>query len=304
MTLYGQSLDVSTRARVQFDTVDMGEEESVRRVFAASVAARTAGNVALRRYIESLYPSEHKLATAAVEGAASAGLRITAETQEAHLTNKVAAGELGTALELYRDLIAHRITPTKGTYSVLMRLCLERQSAAACRSLYQDMVRRGVQGDGEVYEYLLTSLAYERPVQWELAIEIFDRLNTKYPHLVTNRTYNGLMRVYLAMRPFEWRVCYNCYYEMRLKHQTLPLTWDSYYLVAEAMRLGRAPWHRRVLTFFDAFVNLTTPKDKEFWIGMVVFVVVGMTLKTVVARLLMVLAFYIMYPNGGQEVKY
>ena len=89
----------------------------------------------------------------------------------------------------------------------------------------------------------------------------------KSTNMATSSTYNALMRVYMAMEPFEWRVVYNCYFEMRNSKPKVPISWESYHLVAEAMRRGEASRTRRVITYIDAWIQLTSIGSARFIMG-------------------------------------
>lgn len=98
---------------------------------------------------------------------------------------------------------------------------------------------------------------------------------------ISASTYNALMRVYLNMDPFEWRVVYNCYYEMRNSRPKIRITWESYHLVAEAMRRGEAGRFRRLLTYLDAWFQLTNLGSWRFISGLFVYCCIGMLVKTI-----------------------
>ncbi len=254
---------------------DLKSSDGVRVAFENSVKARTVGNASVARYIRSLEGTEYALAEAAVAGSRQGGLRIDAATHEALLEKLVDGGQLRTAMETYRDMIRSRITPTANTYALLMRLCGDRNSHTAVMTLFEEMQRRGVQPTSDAYETVLTSIANTQPVQWQIAVEIFDKLAAKNPKLLNVRVYNGMMRVYNNMTPFDWRIVYNCYFELRSKHSkgTHFITWESYDLVARAMHRGRAGWYRRSLTFVDAWFNMANIRSWAFWRGALIFVV-------------------------------
>merc|ERR1719456_906644 len=78
------------------------------------------------------------------------------------------------------------------------------------------------------------------------------------------------MQVYLHMTPFDWRVVYNAYYELRYHKPKIVFGWNSYQLVDEAMRRGKAGRWRRFVTFFDAWCQITVWWSRDFWFGIIV----------------------------------
>ena len=279
---------LSASGPVELDGVgDLSSPDGVHTAFANSVRARTVGNATLTRYIKEVNEADYNLAEAAVRGAREAGLRIDPTTHEALLGKLVEAGQLRPAMELYRDMIQHRVTPTAKTYAILMRLCMDRGSHSAVTTLFSEMQRKGIQPTSDAYEVVLTSISCTTPVKWELAVQIFDSVSAKNPKLITARVYNGLMRVYLNMSPFDWRIVYNCYFELRSKHNNgLMLTWESYELVELSMKRGRAGWYRRSMTFVDAWFNMTHIKELRFWKGCAMYAFFMLFIKFPVAYLL------------------
>lgn len=246
--------------------------------------ARTVGNSALRKYIHQRHDSEIDLVEAAVEGCKNGGLKVDEKTSEVILHRLVEAGRVKKALELHSTMTKSHMTPTSAAYNILMRMCLERGMPGSVESLFDDMSKRGRSPDAESYELVISALAAESPPKWEKAIAIFDRITTRSDrssavNKISAKTYNALMRVYLNMSPFDWRVVYNCYYELRQLHPKVQLTWESYELVRDAFHKGRAGRFRRILTFVDAWFVLTHIKTIEFWAGMGLFIAAMMGVK-------------------------
>ncbi|KAG5476632.1 hypothetical protein CUR178_03805 [Leishmania enriettii] len=271
--LYGGEVFLNTPAEVE-------------EAFACSVRARTVSNVQLRRYIKRLPPKDFSLAVAAVKGAKAAGLRVSASTYEVLLASLMNAGQLRASMELYQLMIKQRMTPTPNTYAVLMEMCLQRGLPQACQSLFDDLQKRGVRPSAQNYELMITSLSTEVPPQWTRAIDIFDKISRERKSRITAKTYNALMRVYMNMDPFDWRVVYNCYNEMRNRRPRVQLEWESYLILSEALRKGRAGYVRRGMAYMDAWIAVTPLRSWSFFMGAGVYLAFMMVLKTLVAYLL------------------
>lgn len=255
----------------------------VEAAFRSSVAARTVSNAQLRRFIDRTSPKDHALAVAALNGAKAGGLRINAQTYEALLHTLLESGQLRASMDLYNTMLHQRIAPTPNTYAMLMEMCLQRDMPAACQSLFKDLQRRGVRPSPRAYELMITSIAAEVPPKWEKAIEIFDKLSRERRSRVSVGTYNALMRVYLNMQPFDWRVVYNCYSEMRSQVPRIPLQWDSYLILREALRKGRAGYVRRSLAYIDAWMAVTELRSMNFFLGALVYLGIMLALKTILS---------------------
>jgi pentatricopeptide repeat protein len=240
--------------------------EHVREAFKLSVQARTVGNHELRKYLKYMDLSEYKNAMEAAKGAQEGGLRLDAETCEVLLSILLRAGQLREALELYQTMIKSRITPHTKSYNHLIQLAVDKQSPYAAHTLFEDMKRKGRSPDVETYELLMQAFALEKPPNWQEAVEIFDKLQSKRSHQLSSSTYNALMKVYLNMTPFDYRIVYNAYYEMRYSRPRIRFGWDSYALVAEAMRRGNAPVLTRIALKIDAWVQIVSLRSLEFWI--------------------------------------
>lgn len=253
----------------------------VEEAFACSVRARTVSNVQVRRFIERLAPKDYALAVAAVTGAKSAGLRVNSTAYEALLDKLMAAGQLRASMELYQQMLREHMTPTPNTYAALMEMCLQRGMPKACQSLFNDLQRRGMRPSAHNYELMITSLAAEVPPQWERAIEVFDKISRERKSRVTAQTYNALMRVYMNMDPFDWRVVYNCYTEMRNRRPRIPLQWESYLILQEALYKGRAGYVRRGLAYLDAWIAVTPLRSWSFAKGVLLYIAFVLLVKTV-----------------------
>lgn len=257
--------------------------EEVEHAFACSVQARTVSNAQLRRYLESLEAKDFSLALAAVKGAKSGGLRVNAQSYEALMTCLMNGGQLRASMELYQQMLQQRMTPTPDMYAALMELCLQREMPKACQTLFNDLQRRGVRPAARNYELMITSLAAETPPQWERAIEVFDKISSERHSRVTAQTYNALMRVYINMDPFDWRVVYNCYMEMRTRRPKVRLQWESYLILSEALRKGRAGYARRFTAYVDAWMAVTPLRSWGFVVGAAVYFAIMMVFKMVLS---------------------
>ncbi|KAG5476364.1 hypothetical protein LSCM1_04066 [Leishmania martiniquensis] len=272
--LYGGEVRLNTPAEVE-------------EAFACSVQARTVSNVQVRRYIEHLPPQDYSLAVAAVKGAKAAGLHINASTYEALLAALINGGQLRASMELYKLMTKQRMTPTPNSYAALMEICLQRDMPKACQSLFDDLQRRGVRPSARNYELMIVSLSTEVPPQWTRAIDVFDKISRERHSRVTAKTYNALMRVYTNMDPFDWRVVYNCYREMRDRRPRVQLEWESYLILSEALRKGRAGYVRRGMAYMDAWMALTPLRSWGFFIGAMAYLALMMFLKTLIAYLVL-----------------
>ncbi|KPA86779.1 putative mitochondrial hypothetical protein [Leptomonas pyrrhocoris] len=264
-------------------TVPLSTPAEVEHAFACSVKARTVSNAQLRRYLEHLAPKDYALASAAVKGAKSGGLRINANSYEALLHCLMGAGQLRASMELYQQMIQQHMTPTPDMYAALMELCLQRDMPKQCQTLFNDLQKRGVRPSARNYELMITSLADEVPPQWERAIEVFDKVAGERHSRVTAQTYNALMRVYMNMDPFDWRVVYNCYSEMRKRRPRIRLKWESYLILSEALRKGRAGYVRRGAAYVDAWIAVTPLRSLDFLLGAAVYFAIVMALKSVLS---------------------
>ncbi|KAG8341185.1 hypothetical protein TRVL_07985 [Trypanosoma vivax] len=264
--------------------VSAATAEQVESTFHHSVRARTIGNLQLRQYIQRLEPRDHALALAALRGAQSGGLRVDIRTNEVALSKLMEGGQLQASMELYQQMLRGRLTPTASTYATLMNMCIQRDMPAACQKLFDEMLKRGRAPSTENYEMYITSLAMENPPKWAKAVEVFDRLSRdRGGRHLTAATYDALMRVYLNMTPFDWRVVYNCYYEMRTRKPAIQLRWESYQLVAEALRRGHAGWVRRFMTYLDAWFTVTHFRSWEFAMGFLVYIGAMFALKGIIS---------------------
>ncbi|KAH9598607.1 Pentatricopeptide repeat [Trypanosoma melophagium] len=281
--LWGRDVDVD-RGTFGKPHVTANTAEQVEELFHSSVIARTVSNIQLRRYLEHLEPKDHALALAAVRGAETAGLRIDTKTNEILLSKLLDGGQLRKSMELYQRMIRNRITPTSNTYARLMHMCLEREMPEMCQKLFDEMISRGKSPIARNYELYIASLAMEDPPKWEKAVEVFDHISQdRRGKYLTAATYNSLMRVYLNMKPFDWRVVYNCYQELRQRKPPIQLEWESYQIVAEALRRGRAGYIRRFLTYMDAWFAVTHFRSVDFLIGVGVYVGSMLILKTIIS---------------------
>lgn len=260
--------------------------EEVEGLFFASVKARTVSNAQLRRFIQQLTPGQHALAIAAVQGSRRAGLRLNALTHEVLLESLIASGQLKASMALHQEMMRSHMVPTARTYALLMELCLERGLSTSCETLFEDMHKKGMRPSMRNYELLIAAYAEHDPPQWEKAIALFDSVSRQRYLRPTAKTYNALMRVYLNMRPFDWRVVYNCYYELRHHDPPITLEWESYELVREALVKGHAGWFRRISTFCDAWLT-TTPMFTVRWMqGVMVYLVIMVIFKSILSTLI------------------
>lgn len=273
----------STEEQGNAEEVTLSSPEEVEATFRNSVEARTVSNAQLRRYVHQLAPKDYALGLAAVKGAKAGGLKLSPQVYEALLELLMNSGQLRAAMELYQSMVTtERVTPTPHTYALLMELCLQREMPDACQRLFRDMQKRGMRPSGQNYQLMLSSLAAQSPPKWEEAIAIFDKLNRERKSSVNAQTYNALMGVYLKLEPFDWRVVYNCYQEMRSREPPIPLEWDSYLLLKEALRRGNAGRLRRFTAFLDAWVQTTPLQSADFVKGVLVYLAVMWLLKSII----------------------
>lgn len=263
----------ATKSVTEINQQMMMETPNLREHYKDAVEKRIVGNASLRRLIKNLHTSQYQHAVEAIEGAKLGGLVIDSDTCEIYLSMLLDAGQLKQAMDSYHYMLQNRVCPNTKSYNQLMTLCLEKQSWSSALSLFTEMQRRGRQPDVESYESALTAIALQDPPNWEKAVEIFDKLQRNKSALSSN-TYNALMRVYLRMTPFDWRVVYNAYLEMRGQKPHVQFGWNSYDLVSEAMKKGKAGNIRRLLTFMDAWIQITTPLSLQFWKGILSFMLV------------------------------
>lgn len=260
--------------------------EELEEIFYISVVARTVSNAQVRRFLTQLSPGQHAQALAAVQGAKRAGLKLNASTLEVLVEKLIASGKMKETLALYQEMLRTRVVPTPRTYALLMDLCLEQGLPSSCEDLFSDMSRRGIRPTIENFELLLCAYAMHNPPHWEKAVALFDKISTQRHLQLSAKVYSALMRVYLNMRPFDWRVVYNCYYELRHHDPPIRLTWESYQLAREALVKGNAGWFRRISTFFDAWVTITPLFSPEFFKGMMVYVAVMFVLKSIICSII------------------
>ncbi|CCW70196.1 unnamed protein product [Phytomonas sp. Hart1] len=184
-------------------------------------------------------------------------------------------------------MLHQHMAPTAHAFALLMELCLQRNMPKECHSLFKDMQRRGVKPSPVNYELMIKSLAMENPSQWEMAIVIFDKLSReRNTPRINAKTYNALMTVYTNMEPFDWRVVYNCYLEMRRRTPRIPLEWESYLILHGALLKGKAGHVRRFLALFDAWVATTDLASWGFVKGFLIYIAVVFVIKSILGYLL------------------
>lgn len=259
--------------------------QEVENLFYTSVVNRTVSNAQLKRFLSCLAPGQHAQALAAVQGAKRGGLRLNAITFETLVEHLISSGQLKAALALYQEMLRTRLIPTPRTYSLLMDLCLEQGLPLSCENLFYDMSRKGIRPSIHNYELLLSAYAVYNPPQWEKAIALFDKVSTQRYLRASAKTYSALMRVYLNMRPFDWRVVYNCYYELRHHDPPIRLDWESYELVREALIKGNAGWFRRLSTYCDAWITITPMFTVQWMKGVMVYIVIMIAFKSIVCSI-------------------
>eukprot|EP00796_Vickermania_ingenoplastis_P009189 gene9189-6466_t len=274
------------RQDLTLESCAQGAPEEVESIFYSSVLERTVSNAQLRRFISHLRPGQHALALAAVNGVRRAGLRLNALTHEVLLEHLIASGQLKASMALHEEMMRTHMLPTSRTYALMMELCLERGAASSCEKLFQDMQKKGMRPSIRNYELLISAYAETSPPQWEKAIAVFDKISTLRHLHPSAETYNALLRVYLNMRPFDWRVVYNCYYELRHHDPPIKLEWESYELVRAALTKGNAGWFRRLSTFCDAWLTITPMFTVQWMKGVMVYLVLMIIFKSIISTLI------------------
>lgn len=260
------------------------KDDQIEDLFEASVQARTVGNNTLRKYLRSVTPTHWQRAQSALNGARKGGLKPDPETMEVYLALLLKSGQLKLSMETYNDMLASRICPHTKTFNHLIGLCVEKNSPDAAQSLFNEMLRRGRHPDVKTYELLMQAHALYTPAHWVEAIAIFDKIQrSKVP--MSASTYNAIMKVYLNMDPFEWRIVYNAFYEMRCEKPRIPFGWDTYELVGEALKRGNAKWWLRFITWLDCWIQITPIFTPEYWAGLFVMFCVMMTIRLTAAKL-------------------
>lgn len=254
-------------------TAMAADTNQLRQQYKEAVQRRVVGNAHLRKLIKTMPTPQYAHAVEAVEGAKLGGLVIDSDTCEVYLALLLNAGQLRQAMEVYHYMLSHRVCPNTSTYNQLMDLCLQKRSWDGALTLFSEMQRRGRQPDVVSYESALNALSLQNPPNWIKAVQVFDKLQRNRAAMSSD-TYDALMRVYLAMDPFDWRVVYNAYLEMRGQKPKISFGWPSYELVAEAMRRGDAGRVRRLTTFIDAWVQITPPFSFAMLRGLGSFVLV------------------------------
>lgn len=278
-------------------TCSLDTEERVQDAFEHSARLRTIGNAQLCKYIKTVPPEELSFIHAAMRGAVSGGLRLNKLSYETAIDVFVRDGELRSCMTLYQEMIRLRMTPTARTYVTLMQITLDGNMPSACQSLFREMQKCGVRPMAQNYALVITSMSYDSQPNVDEAIRLFDKISRNHRDMVTLPVYNALMMVYLKMQPFDWRVVYNCYYEMRTRLPRIPLEWSSYYLVSEAMRRGRVDYVRRIITFADAWVNITQPWSREYIWGGIVFGCAAFVVKLVLSMIFCALYALVVHPR-------
>lgn len=292
----------AVRSPVGHGIIPLDTPGEVQEAFRSSVAARTVSNAQLRRYLERLEARDWALGMAAVRGAQVGGLSLTPPTYEVLLQLLMSSGQLKSGMDLYLGMIQQRMTPTAKSYAALMTLCLQRDIPEAALRLFKEMQQRGMKPQLENYELAMLALARQDPPQWKLAIEIFDKLSTGRNSAVNARTYNALMQVYMHMRPFDWRVVYNCYHEMRTRRNPLiHLEWSSYAILREALILGRAGRLRRLLAYADAWLCTTALWSRDFFAGVACFFAVTMVVKLLISYVALFLLGFMTTPHTAAQ---
>lgn len=266
--------------------ITLSQQEAVAAAFRASVATKRVGNFQLRTQIKDLPALD---AEAALRGAREAGLRISPESHEIVLRKLMEGGHIERMLQQYQQMLKEKTVPNTETYNLLLKMCCDRGVPESSLRLFDDMRKRGRQPNITSYELAMVAHSMLNPPQWEKAIEIFDRLCATRPEQITERTYQALMRVYCNMRPFEWRVVYNCFYEMRSRRPKIPFSWATHAVVAEAMREGGASYMRRGLVYVDTWIQVTPMFSLSFFKGLMIVFVVTTVIKIVFTKYLLYL---------------
>lgn len=250
----------------------------VRDTFYLSVRARTIGNFTLRQFIQMLSPQEWKVGADALEGARDGGLRITSQSYESLMKLILDAKQIRLAMILYKRMIADDVPPLTTTYNYLMKMSLAGRSPLAAQKLFDDMRKRGQKPNLESYELLIHSYAMEEVPQWQKAVAVFDRLQRDKSMHINSNTYNAIMTVYLHMSPFDYRVVFRAYDEMRRLDPPIQHGWESYLIVAAAFRKGCASPYLRIQTFLEAWAHCTEIYSVEFFRGWLVYYVLLLVL--------------------------
>ena len=267
------SSSTSTTSNPSAAVMFAADDANLRQSYKEAVERRVVGNASLRKLIKGLHTSQFQHAVEAIEGAKLGGLVVDSDTCEAYLAMLLDAGQLRQAMEVYHYMLQHRVCPNTKSYNQLMDLCLAKQSWESALTLFGDMQRRGRQPDVESYERALVALSLQSPPNWERAVQVFDKLQRNKAAL-SSHTYNALMEVYLKMEPFDWRVVYNAYLEMRAQRPAIQFGWNSYRLVAKAMKQGNAGKIRRMTTYADAWIQITRPFSLDMLVGLGGFLLV------------------------------
>jgi pentatricopeptide repeat protein len=252
--------------------------------FKTSVQERTVGNNALRRFVRSCDDKTWQRAVDAIDGSREGGLRIDHETYDTVLSLLLRCGQLKQALALYNTMLEEKVCPHTKTFNQLIDLCTQKQLPDSAERIFNEMIRRGRQPDVESYESLMCAYASEIPPKWEKAVAIFDKLQRNSRGTMSANTYNALMKVYSNMTPFDWRVVYNAYYEMRYHKPKIMFGWNSYQIVDAAMKKGNAGKWRRLVTFVDAWIQLTVLWSLDFWFGILVAFVCVLTVRMILSQ--------------------
>jgi len=251
--------------------------DNARKLFHDLVIQRQVSNHTLRRYIHNLTPQQWVQALEATSGCLEAGYKVRPETYDALMSKLLDAQQNRGALLLYQRMVQDRVVPDTDTYNRLLQLCHDTRSHDGAETLFQDMQRRGMKPNLETLETMINIYSTLSPSNWRDAVVLFDKAKSDRRYhggeniRMTCGMYCAIMRVYLEMEPFDWRVVYNAYYEMRHTKPRIPFDWETYELVAIAMKRGNCGVVRRFVTFFDAWVQITPIYSMKFIVGFCVF---------------------------------
>ena len=291
-------MDNMMKRSAQREGEDLAAE--IRDTFRVTMEQRVGSNKTLQKYIAQLDAKEYDHASQAIQGSQEGGLQINAGTYEAYLGLLLRAGQLRLAMDTYQTMLQRRVTPSTKTYNTLIALVVDRHLPDAAITLVGEMRRRGRAPDLKTHELHLTALSQFTPARWEEAVQIFDCIQRRAhihkkeddardpmgnaAHILADKiptggTYKALMLVYSKMEPFDWRVVYNAYYELRYHRPRIPFGPDVYAVVAEAMARGGAGYPRRFLTWFDAQLIMAQPGTRMFWWGVVVAMSISALIK-------------------------
>eukprot|EP00760_Papus_ankaliazontas_P028017 PhM_4_TR3480/c0_g1_i1/m.14744 len=262
--------------------------DQARVVFARLIKERKASNQTMRKYINDLPSERWELALGAACGARDTGYRLNESTYGALLTILLDAAQPRQALQLYQLMSSERILPEVETYNDLLNLCLDTRSFDGAERLFKDMQRRGRRPNLETLETMISVYAAAPGgPNWRDAVVLFDTAQKMQARRQVQRLsiglYKSIMRVYLDMTPFDWRVVYNAYYEMRYASPKIPLDWEAYEIVRKAFAKGHVGPIRRFLTFLDAWVQITPFMSYRFFVGAAVFVATVVLMRYVVS---------------------